>query len=86
MVSMMLNDNRLDDLSRDTPRITMETESLIAQSFELVNDTDYICSINSIKSPKLDTQIIFNLLKRRENHMSDIITIRDVLRKIKEKN
>ena len=80
-----VNDNRLDDLSRDTPRITMETESLIAQSFELVNDTDYICSINSIKSPKLDTQIIFNLLKRRENHMSDIITIHDVLRKIKEK-
>lgn len=42
-------------------------------------------AINSIKSPKLDTQIMFNLLKRRENSMSDIITIHDILKKIKEK-
>lgn len=57
----------------------------IAQSFELVNDADYICSIDSIKSSNLGTKVAFNLLKRRENHMSDIITIHDVLRKIKEK-
>lgn len=59
----------------------------IAQSFELVDDTDYICSIDSIKSSNLGTKVAFNLLKKeRENHMSNIITIHDVLRKIKEKN
>lgn len=42
-------------------------------------------AINSIKSPKLDTQIMFNLLKRREKNMSDIVTIHDILKKIKEK-
>lgn len=48
--------------------------------------SDYICIINSIKSPKLDTQIMFNLLKKREKNMSDnIITIHDILKKIKEK-
>lgn len=49
--------------------------------------SDYACIINSIKSPKLDTQIMFNLLKRRENSMSDnIVTIHDILKKIKEKS
>ena len=48
--------------------------------------SDYACIINSIKSPKLDTQIMFNLLKRREKNMSDnIVTIHDILKKIKEK-
>ena len=49
--------------------------------------SDYACIINSIKSPKLDTQITFNLLKNRKvNNMSDnIITIHDILKKIKEK-
>ena len=42
-------------------------------------------AINLIKSPKLDTQIAFKLLKRRENNMSNTITIHDILRKIKEK-
>ena len=43
-------------------------------------------AINLIKSPKLDTQIAFKLLKRRDNDMSNTITIHDILRKIKEKN
>ena len=44
-------------------------------------------AINSIKLPKLDTQIRFTLLKNRKvNNMSDnIITIHDILKKIKEK-
>lgn len=42
-------------------------------------------AINLIKSPKLDTQIAFKLLKRRDNDMSNTITIHDILRKIKEK-
>nr|DAQ75022.1 MAG TPA: Guanylate kinase [Caudoviricetes sp.] len=42
-------------------------------------------AINLIKSPKLDTQIAFKLLKRRDNNMSNTITIHDILRKIKEK-
>lgn len=42
-------------------------------------------AINSIKSPKLDTQIMFSLLKRREKNMSDNVTIYDILKKIKEK-
>ena len=42
-------------------------------------------AINSIKSPKLDTQVMFTLLKKREIDMSDIVTIHDILKKIKEK-
>lgn len=42
-------------------------------------------AINLIKSPKLDTQITFKLLKMREETMSNTISIHDILIKIKEK-
>ena len=47
--------------------VTINTEPLLAQSFELLNDSDWVCRIDSIQSPKLDQQVLFSILKHRTN-------------------
>lgn len=39
----------------------------VALSFELINDSDWLCRIDSLKSTKLDQQVLFSILKHRTN-------------------
>ena len=69
--------------------VTIKTEPLIAQSFELINDIDYPYIIKSIESPKLDTQIAFAILKRRgdnnnKERENNMVSKDEILLKVKE--
>lgn len=68
--------------------VTIKTEPLIAQSFELINDIDYPYIIKSIESPKLDTQIAFAILKRRGDNNKEkennMVSKDEILLKVKE--
>lgn len=50
----LLKPNTLEELDKN----------LIGQSFELINNADYIYRVNSIKSSNLGTKVTCNLLKK----------------------